>query len=104
MARRKKTPDYFLCPHCGAKVRVGAVFCRECGAEEEMGWSEDAETYAEADIPGVYGGDDDFDYDEFLEKEFPGEAPVSAAKAAKKWLWAAVVIALCVAMLLYLVC
>jgi hypothetical protein len=33
--------DYFICPHCGAEVAVGAVVCPECGSDEETGWSEE---------------------------------------------------------------
>ncbi|MBI1902451.1 MAG: hypothetical protein HYS13_15220 [Planctomycetia bacterium] len=98
--RRKNTPDYFLCPHCGAKVKVGSLSCRECGSDAETGWSEGAD----ADLPTGYGDNDEFDYDEFLENEFPDQAPVSPAQSAKKWLWAALVIAVCIATLLYLVC
>jgi hypothetical protein len=33
--------DYFICPHCGADVDVGAVVCPECGSDDETGWSEE---------------------------------------------------------------
>jgi hypothetical protein len=33
--------DYFICPHCGAEVDIGAVVCPECGSDDETGWSED---------------------------------------------------------------
>ena len=33
--------DYFICPHCGAKVDRDATACPECGSDETTGWSED---------------------------------------------------------------
>ena len=55
------------CSNCGAAVSGDANACPECGADEDSGWSEDA--YAQSlGIP-----EDDFDYDEFVEREFGGE-------------------------------
>ncbi len=34
--------DYFTCPHCGAAVPSDASACRECGSDDETGWSESA--------------------------------------------------------------
>lgn len=34
--------DYFSCPICGARVRIGARACPECGSDEQTGWSEAA--------------------------------------------------------------
>jgi len=58
----------FTCPNCGADVPVGRRACPECGSDDKTGWSEEAETWS-ADIPGGFGGDD-FDYDEFVAREF----------------------------------
>lgn len=33
--------DYFVCPNCGAEVRLNALACPECGSDESTGWSED---------------------------------------------------------------
>mgnify|MGYP001172082579 CR=1 FL=1 len=52
------------CPNCGATLAKNADACPECGADEETGWNEDA--YWQ-DL-GVT--DDEFDYDEFVEREF----------------------------------
>lgn len=60
--------DYFVCSHCGADVPVGKKFCRECGASDGFGWDDDGDWDAEAD--GGYSGDNDSDYDEFIEREF----------------------------------
>jgi hypothetical protein len=78
MARRRK-PETFECPHCGADVRVGAAACRECGSDAETGWSESAAGWQ----AGGYA-DEDFDYDEFVAQEFPSEAERKPWAAAKK--------------------
>lgn len=49
--RRPKPPsDWFICPVCGAEVKVGAKSCRECGSDETTGWS-DATIYDDLDLP-----------------------------------------------------
>jgi hypothetical protein len=35
--------DYFICPHCEAKVPPGASACPHCGSDEKTGWSEEAD-------------------------------------------------------------
>lgn len=54
-----------VCPVCGENVPPVALACPECGADHTTGWREDAETYDGVDLP-----DDDFDYEEFVKKEF----------------------------------
>ena len=68
--------DYFVCPHCGAEVRAGARSCPECGSDDQTGWAEDANA-AGVDLPTGYGGDDEFDYDEFVQREFGGPSRLS---------------------------
>ena len=68
-ALKNGNDDYFVCPHCGAEVSHKARACPECGADDETGWAEDADKWR-ADIPTGYGGDDDFDYDEYVRREF----------------------------------
>jgi hypothetical protein len=63
MARAKRR-DYFVCPHCGAEVPSGARACPECGSDERTGWSQDADLW--------HGGGDEFDYDDFVRREFGG--------------------------------
>ncbi len=63
--------DWFTCPHCGAEVPRGARACPECGSDETTGWSEDADRWG-AGIPAGYGEDEEFDYDEFVRREFGG--------------------------------
>jgi len=63
-------PD--VCPNCGAEIPAGAKACPECGSDEQTGWSEQARTDS-LDLP-----DKNFDYDEFVEREFgePKKSPV----------------------------
>jgi hypothetical protein len=98
MPRKRHSDDYFPCPHCGARVRAGARFCRECGASDESGWGEDQWSH---DADG-YAEDEDFDYDEYLRREFPEHAPPRSAKAQSKRLLTILVVALvCLALLLW---
>lgn len=76
MARNKEIPrDWFVCPHCGADVLRGAKSCKECGSDAETGWAPEAKKW-DAEVSGDgYGGGGDFDYDAFLEREFPQHMP-----------------------------
>jgi predicted RNA-binding Zn-ribbon protein involved in translation (DUF1610 family) len=78
MARRRaeRRSDYFVCPHCGAEVRAGARACPECGSDEQTGWAEDADKWS-AGIPTGYAGEDEFDYKEFVRREFGGRGSQS---------------------------
>ncbi|MEC5129576.1 hypothetical protein VSU19_22635 [Verrucomicrobiales bacterium BCK34] len=59
-------PSDFKCPECDADVSPNARGCHACGARKENGrWMRSA-IY---DGIGV-DGDDDFDYDDFVEREF----------------------------------
>jgi hypothetical protein len=84
MARRrgKKAEDYFVCPHCGADVPAKARSCPECGSDESTGWAEDADTWS-ADIPTGYAEDDDFDYDDFIRREFGGKGRVLSGRSIR---------------------
>lgn len=57
-----RNSETFDCPCCGAEVFADARFCRECGASDDSGWNEDGED--------GFATDDDFDYEEYLEREF----------------------------------
>jgi hypothetical protein len=59
-----------VCPNCGATVPSRAKACPECGADEQTGWSEEAR-YNNLDLP-----DENFDYGEFVRREFGGKKPV----------------------------
>ncbi|MGA0111977.1 MAG: zinc ribbon domain-containing protein [Chthoniobacterales bacterium] len=75
------TPE--ICPVCGEGVPRGAAACPECGADERSGWREDADETGGLDLP-----DGEFDYDEFVKKEFGTE--VKPEGIAWAW-WAAAV-------------
>jgi hypothetical protein len=63
--KRKQTPE--ICPVCGERVPPNAAACPACGACHNSGWKEDAGIHDGLDLP-----DDDFDYDEFVRREFGG--------------------------------
>lgn len=56
----------FQCPACGADVSPNAAGCRECGARKVDGQWAEPELYDGLDLPG----EDDFEYDDFVEREF----------------------------------
>ena len=63
--------DASICPVCGAEVPAGAAACPDCGADERTGWSGDTGD----EIPAGYEGEDDFDYDDFVRREFNTHRP-----------------------------
>lgn len=56
------------CPNCGSALSDDALSCPDCGSCEETGWSE----RARYDSIGVDYDEGDFDYGEFVEREFEG--------------------------------
>ncbi len=52
------------CPNCGADVPSNAKACPECGADERTGWSEEAGSGG-LDLP-----EENFDYSDFVKREF----------------------------------
>ena len=80
-SRQPGTPE--SCPVCGEDVPAGALACPECGADHRSGWREDASA---ADLP-----DDDFDYEEFVQKEF-GRSPKPAGVKPIWWVTAVVLL------------
>jgi len=77
-----KTPE--ICPVCGEEVPAGALACPECGADERSGWREGV-------VDGLDLPEEEFDYGEFVQKEFGRE--VKPAGIGWAW-WAAAVAAL----------
>jgi len=67
-----------ICPNCGATVPRNAKACPQCGSDEQTGWSDAAETDG-LDLP-----DENFDYDDFVKKEFGAKSPVPRGI---KWYW-----------------
>ncbi len=53
-----------ICPHCGTDVPRNAKCCPACGSDEKTGWSESAHA-DNLSLP-----DEEFDYDEFVRREF----------------------------------
>lgn len=65
--------DHYLCPGCGGEVPIGPAGCPRCPPPkprkpkrqaEKRSWEQD-KCYDDLDLP-----DEDFDYDEFVEREF----------------------------------
>lgn len=69
------------CPNCGAEVPCNARACPGCGADENSGWGEDAQQATTADL-GL--PDQDFDYDEFVQREFARPSP---KPQGLHWVW-----------------
>jgi hypothetical protein len=67
-----------VCPNCGADVPPNARACPECGADEKTGWSEEAK-YDHLDLP-----EENFDYDDFVKREFGKE---SVRPRGLHWFW-----------------
>ena len=74
-----------ICPHCGVEVPPNSKSCPACGSDEQTGWSEQAHCDS-FDLP-----DDNFDYDDFVKREFSGETPVPRGI---HWFWWLVAIVL----------
>jgi len=79
------------CPNCGADVPRNARACPECGSDEKTGWSEHAQSQS-LDLP-----DDEFNYEEFVEREFG-----QPKRSKMKLFWWAVAAALLVCSLFFL--
>ena len=82
-----------VCPVCGEDVPRGALACPECGADHNSGWREDAETLDGLDVP-----EDDFNYDEFAQREFGSSLKPAGIKTI--W-WITAIIVLLVSLALY---
>ena len=76
------TPD--ICPVCGEVVPNKAKACPECGACEETGWSDEGR----ADSLGIPS--EEFDYEEYVKREFEGEKP--KRKFGAVWFVTAIVV------------
>jgi hypothetical protein len=75
------------CPVCGADVPQKARACPECGACEETGWSDQA--YAsQLGLP-----DEDFDYNDFVDREF-GTRKAWHPRGLSRFWWVAALVVL----------
>ena len=88
--------DYFICPDCGAEVRVGSRGCSRCASDratktwdDRKPWEQD-EAYDGVDLPD----DEEFDYQDFLDQEFGG----GHKKTKREWLWWTTALVLLIAM------
>jgi hypothetical protein len=77
-----------ICPNCGAEVPPKAKACPECGADEKTGWSEEARASG-LDLP-----DENFDYNDFVKREFGDRSPVPRGI---HWFWWVVAVGVLVA-------
>ncbi|MEJ5238832.1 hypothetical protein [Limisphaera sp. VF-2] len=70
-----------VCPCCGCRLSPEARVCPECGADEQTGWTQ-AWT-------GEAPGEEPFDYDEYVRREFGTQAPGwdRLRPAGVRWLW-----------------
>jgi hypothetical protein len=83
---RRSSPEF--CPNCAEAVPPGSLACPSCGSDHESGWKEEA-AYSSAGIPE----DDDFNYDEYLEREF-NRSPVPRGIKPIWWVTALILLAL----------
>lgn len=74
------------CPVCGDDVPHGAKACPGCGATGDAGWND------ETIYDGVHLPEEDFDYDDFVDRSL-GKIPKSPRKE-RLWLGVAVVLVL----------
>lgn len=86
-----KAPE--ICPHCGAEVPPNARACPACGSDEQTGWSKQAR-YDSLDLP-----EENFDYDDFVKREFGDEKPLPCGI---RWFWWLVALLLIGLVLLWL--
>ncbi|MDA1050165.1 MAG: zinc ribbon domain-containing protein [Planctomycetota bacterium] len=86
------TSENFDCPCCGAEVSAGASFCRECGASDESGWSEEVEE--------GFATDDDFDYGDYLEREFSIARPISPGARLRRAFVVTIIVLVCMSLVL----
>lgn len=77
-ASDQQRPPPETCPVCGEDVPSTAVACPGCGADYSTGWNEEATHLDGVDLPG-----EPFDHDQFVEREFGGQA----RPAAQKTIW-----------------
>ncbi len=77
---------------------AGASVCRECGSDDETGWSDDPEAW-EAGIDAGYGDEVEFDYEEYVRREHAEHAPASVGKMVVRIALIVLVVLLVVAMM-----
>jgi hypothetical protein len=89
--------DYFICPCCGAELPLSADFCRDCGASADSVWNTDEDV---TDDVSDFDQDDEFDYEDYLRREFPDHASARPAPGPHRVFFALIVIVVCLLLLL----
>ncbi len=92
MSRSRKTAPE-VCPVCGEDVPRGSLACPECGADHNSGWRIDSGDGL--DLP-----DDDFNYDEFVQREF-STSPKPTGTKMIWWITAIILLAISIAVFLF---
>ncbi len=64
------------CPACGADVPPTAHACPGCGSDYQTGWKDDADTSG----PDLGLPDENFDYDDYVRREFSPEIKPAGIK------------------------
>lgn len=77
-----------VCPNCGADVPRGASCCPGCGSDAKTGWSDEVSSSSPA-IP-----DSDFDYNDYVRREFGGPDPRPRGISWFWWMIACVLVVL----------
>lgn len=94
----KQTLSY-ICPFCDREVRVGKP-CPGCAKKQKPSPPKSRRPQAHDEIyDGLDLPDDDFDYDEFVAREF-GRTP--RRKTGVKWYWLLLAVVFLALMLLFL--
>ncbi len=83
------------CPNCGAAVPPDSRACPECGACDETGWSE------QVHAGGLGLPDEDFDYQDFVNREFGGKKPLPRGISPFWWLIAIAVLLVIIAIYIF---
>ena len=81
----RKTPE--ICPVCGEDVPLRALACPECGADHNSGWREGTDIHDGVDLP-----DEDFNYEDFVKKEFGASGKPPGVKLIW-WITAIIILA-----------
>ena len=94
MPRPKLEPPE-ICPVCGEDVPRRSLACPNCGADYNSGWRIDADAGDALDLP-----EDNFDYDEFVRREFGSSAKPAGIKTIW-WITAIILLALSIALYIF---
>lgn len=85
----------YICPFCETEVAVGKP-CPGCAKKSKKPRPKKKSWEQDSSAGGLNLPDDDFDYDDFIAREF-GKAPHK--KTGLKWYWWALAIALLIGMI-----